>query len=106
VRTAGIRTADIGIQGIEPMHEIGIDKEFERAIDGRWRGIGPVAVQSIQDFVGPDRLVAVPDQLENALALAREPQAALPAYSPGVFQCLFDTGIVIVLRIVGWTGWQ
>jgi hypothetical protein len=49
--------------------------------------------------------VAVPDQFENALALAREPQAALPTYSPGILQCLFDTGIVIVLRIVGWTGW-
>lgn len=106
MRTAGIRTADVGIQRIEPMHEVGIDKEFERAIDGRWRGIASVAVQSIQDFVGPDRPVAVPDQFENALALASEPQAALPAYSPGVIHCLFDTGIVIVLRIVGWTGWQ
>ena len=105
MRTAWIRTADIGIQRIEPMHEIGIDKEFERAIDGWWRGIAPVSIQSIQDFVGPDRLVAVPDQFENALALAREPQAALPAYSPGVLQCLFDAGIVIVLRIVGGTGW-
>lgn len=105
MRTAGIRTADIGIQRIEPMYKVGIDKEFERAIDGRWRGIPPVAVQSIQDFVGPDGPVAVPDQFENALALPGKPQAALPAYSPGVLQCLFDAGIVIVLRIVGGTGW-
>ena len=72
VGPSGIRAADIRIDRIQPVYQIGFDQKIQRPIDCRWRRLFTIAVDSIEDIVGADWLVAVPDEFKNTAAYSRE----------------------------------
>src|SRR5262249_15164853 len=92
------RAADEGAERFDAVNETVIEQELESAV-GRRRRRGPaVATQRIEDVVGADGGVAVPDQLEDAPAQRREPAAALRAHRGGPHKSIVDAVLVIMRR--------
>lgn len=76
-----VRTADKGVNRIEAMNEIRLNQKLQCAIYS-WRRCPLSAfLQDIKNVVRADRLVAVPDQLQNLFPLGGKPKIAFPADS-------------------------
>ena len=58
------------------MDDSGIDKEFEGAIDGGWRGLVAFLGELREDIVGADRLVGPPDDLQHPSPHWRQVESA------------------------------
>ena len=98
VRTARITTSYKGIQRIEAMHQVRLDQEFKGSVYSWRRGSTSFPIEAVKNLVGACRLVAVPDQLEDASAQAGEAQSAGAADQFGALERHFDTIIVVVVR--------
>ena len=96
MRIARVLAADKGVQRIQPMHQVRIDQEFQRPVDG-WR-CDPLAIvaEGGEDIVGAHRLVAVPDQFQYAPASLRQPEALVAAHLVRSIQGAPDTFSMIV----------
>ena len=79
MRAARVRATNECIEGIQAMDQVGLDQEFQRAVDCRWRHFPARSIQAIEDIVCANRLVAVPDQLQYPPALLRKPKSSLAA---------------------------
>ena len=74
MRRVGARTADEGVEALQPVHQPLFDQEIQGAIDRRRsRGVA-FLLQGIEEGIGPDRLVAAPYQFQNAPAQGGEPR--------------------------------
>ncbi len=102
VRTGRSRAANERVQRIETVHEIGFNKEFQRAVDGRRGRFLAVPVQRIEDIVSADRLVAVPDQFKHAAPDRGEAQPALAAQSLRRRERIGNAAPVIMCRGREW----
>jgi hypothetical protein len=96
MRNIRIGAADKCIKRIKPVNQVGFDQKFQRPINCWWRRFVPVLIQTVQDVVRADRLMTVPDQLEDSFPLSGESQATLPANSLGILHRLLDTSFVVV----------
>ena len=74
-----VGAADVGVERVEPVNETGLDQEIERPVDGRWRGRLTLPTQLVENVVGTDRLVTVPDEGQHPAPQFREAQAAFAA---------------------------
>ena len=92
-----IRATDECIEGIQAMHEMRIQQELQRSIDGWWGRFAALTIQCIEDFVGADRLVAVPYELKNTAPLRGKAKSPLTTDLLGARHGLFDAACVIVL---------
>jgi hypothetical protein len=68
VRTARITTSYKGIQGIEAMHQVRFDQKLKGPVYRGRRGPTSFPIEAVKNLVGTCRLVAIPDQFENATA--------------------------------------
>ena len=78
------------------MHEIGIDQEIERTIDGGRRGFFTVPFQAVENIVSTDRFMTVPDQAQDLLTQRGKSQATFATQFFGRFQRLRYADAVIV----------
>src|SRR5262249_28983234 len=92
----GIGAADIGVERFDAVDEAVLDQELERAIDGGRLRAHTLLAEAIEQRVGTDRRVALPDQLEHAPALIGEPRAARQALALGRGQRVVDAERMIV----------
>ena len=102
VRAARIGATDECVQRIQAMHQIGLDQEIERSIDCGRCCFFPHLFQAVENVIGTDRFMAIPDQPQNLLTQCGESQAALAAQFFRCFQRLRYTNAVIVPG--GWNG--
>ena len=92
----GSQRTQLGIK--DRAHKVGVNKEFQCAVDGRRRRAVSIPGEQLEDIVGPHRLVARPDQLKNSAALSRESQSSLATDIHSILQSFLDTEVVIVFR--------
>jgi hypothetical protein len=76
MRAAWQRTTDEGVQRIQSMHEPGVDQKLQRSIDGRWRGATPFLGEPLENVVGADGSMTIPDETKHAAAERCKPQTA------------------------------
>jgi hypothetical protein len=79
VATGRIRATDIRIERIESVHQSGLNQKVERSVDGRRRSRPGVLAKACKNGVRTDRLVAVPDQLEDPSSDGSKAQASIAA---------------------------
>ena len=79
------------------MDEAVRDQEVERAIDRRRLGRAAGAAELVQQIVGLDRRVALPDQLEHPAAQRGEPRAAPRAQGRRLAQRIVDAARMVVI---------
>jgi hypothetical protein len=97
VRTARITTSYKGIQGVETMHQIRLDQKLKGPVYGWRRGSTSFPIETVENLVGSCRLVAIPDQFEDATAQAGQAQTAGVADQFGTLERHFDAIIVVVV---------
>ena len=105
MRNIRIRAADKCVKRIKPVNQVGFDQKFQCPINCWWRRFVPILIQAVQDVVCADRLMTVPDQLEDSFPLSGESQATLPANSLGILHRLLDTSFVVMFvggKSVAW----
>lgn len=93
----GIGAAYEGIERIKSVHQVGLDEKFQGPVHGWWRCVVAIALQTIQNVIRTNRLMAVPYQLKYAPPLAGETQAFLPANQLCGLYGLRYTMIMVVL---------
>lgn len=99
MRTFGIPAADEGIQRVQPVHETRIHEEVQRPVNGGRCRAAALAAHRVQDIVGPDRLMARPDEFEHAAAARRQSEAAFETETLRILQRLRDAvPMVVILR--------
>ena len=97
MRMAGTGAADEGVERRQPVHQPLGEQELERAVDGgRRRGV-PFARQHLQDGVGAERTMALPDDFQHPPAHRGEPHPALAANRYRILQRGRHAIAVIVL---------
>ena len=89
---------DKGIQRFDAMHQALVLKEFQGAVYGRRRRPPPLTAQSVEEVVGLDRFVTVPDQLKHPPAQIRQPVATPLTFRFGGRNSVGDALFVAVRR--------
>ena len=84
------------------MHEIRLDQEVERPVDGRRGGSFTLLAQRIKYVVCAYRLVAVPDQLKDPASDTGKTQSTIPTDAFCRQQGLIYAVAMIVLRRREW----
>ena len=75
-----VRARNVGIEGLQSMHETVAHQEIQRAIDGRRRGrAGALLAHLFQQVIGLHGSCAVCDQFEHAPTQFGQAQAAFSA---------------------------
>ena len=95
-------TADKSVERFDLMNKSVLYQKFQRPIHRRWRGGAGFAPEFVQNFIGPDRGVAAPDDFQYLAAQWREAQPVLTTMLLGRVQRIGDTRSVIML--VRWKG--
>ena len=102
VRGLGLRTTDVSVQALEPVHEAVRDQKVERAVHGRRLGRAGSAAEPVEHVVRLDRAVALPDQLEHPPAQFGQPRAAPGAQRCRPVQRVVDApGMIVIDRRQG-----
>lgn len=94
---ARIRAADKGVQRVESVNKTRFDQEIECPIHGRRSRRGGFPAECLQNVIGADRLVTVPDKFEDTLSDRRKPQTAMTAK----LFCRCQGGLHTIAMIVG-----
>ena len=103
MRMLRLGAADKGVAALDAMDQPLFDQEVERAIDGRRRHPATLTIgfagagQLVDEFVGADRSMALPDQGQNLTAQLGQPGAALAAHDVGRRQRIGHAMGVVVL---------
>ncbi len=79
------------------MYQTSVDQEVEGPIHGRWCGRSGFLAKRLEDIVSADRLVAVPDELQNPSPGRRKAQSAFATKLFSGCQRGSDAASVIVL---------
>ena len=93
------RAANEGIKGIDPVDQVRLQQEVQRAVHGRGRRSAAGLVQPVQYVICLHRLVALPDDLEDLPSYPGQPKPSLAAEAVRVRQCLGDAGLVVVIPV-------
>lgn len=96
MRSAMGPAADKGVDGVETMDETGLEEEIERAIDGRRSGPEAAIPQGIDQIIGLDRLMILPDEFQHLTPDGGQAQPLLPAGTFGFGQRLSHAMTMIV----------
>jgi hypothetical protein len=97
VGVSRVRAADECIDRIQAMNQIRFDEKVQRAINCRRRRFFPLIVDALQNIVGTDRRMTIPDELQDAAAYARKSQSLPPAQTLGSLDSGRNTVPVVVL---------
>ena len=92
----GIGAADICVQRLDAVDKAMLFKEFERAIDSRWRSLAPGFIECIENCIGTDRLVAAPDQFQDAPTRFRQSQPLAGAQLRRNCDRIIDAALMVV----------
>jgi len=80
------------------MDQICLDEKIKGSVHCGRRGLLTFGIDAIENIVGSDRLVAVPDEFQDTAAYIRESQAPITTQSLGRLDRRRDTMPMIVLR--------
>src|SRR5262249_4137889 len=92
----GPRAADEGVARFQAMDEALFKQEIERALDRRRGGAAAVALQGLEQRIGPDGRMAAPDEFQHASADVGEPGPALFAQHRRAVESIVDAVLMIV----------
>lgn len=96
VRDTGVRAADKGIARGNAVHQLLLEQEFQGTVDRGRRRLVAFGGQVVQQLIGTEWFMAVPDQLQHAPAQGREPGAAGLAEAVGRSECVVNAMAVVV----------
>src|SRR5690606_20989692 len=96
--------ADEGVERSDAMDQAVLQQEIQRPVHrGRRSAAAILLAQYGQDVIGAQRLVALPDQLQHALAQCGEAHALARAERIGLGQRAADAMVVVVGGIGQWS---
>jgi len=95
----GMVAANEGIQRFQPMDETLFQQEIQRAIDGRRRCRAVIYLQLVENCIGADRGMAVPNQLQHPPPDRGQADAALLAEGLRTPERIDDAIAVIMRRM-------
>lgn len=99
--------ADIGVQRLDAVDQANLDQKVQRAVH-RWRrGARVVRLQRLEDRIGADGLVPVPDDPQDVLSDFREAHASFRAEACRGLDCAVDAILMVVwLDLEGMQQWH
>ena len=92
----GTGAADEGTLRLDAVNETLLQEEVERPVNRRRRRRPAAAAKASQNLIGADRLMASPDEFENAPSRFRQRQPAPGAELGSARNCIFHAGAVIM----------
>jgi hypothetical protein len=91
-----VHAGDKRIAALDPVHEPLLAKKIQRAIDRDWRGPPAALGQPVDEFVGPERVMARQQRLQHVAPYGREPLPAGTANRFGVGNRLARAAVMIM----------
>ncbi len=102
-----VRATDKGVEGLDAVHESGLNEKIQRSVNCRRCRFLAITTQFIEYVVGLDRLVPAPDDLEYPVPDAGQTQTpgAAPCFS--ILECFgYAPGVVVLAVFKGVCRWR